>query len=130
MSHFKNKDQLDNKPLSWRYFDREGVPLEAESPPLWTSDEYYSKTRRAGKSGVGVFDVVDLDQRRCGRTYREILDAVSVGEFVIVSTDTKWVEQESGEPPKMFVYVSWYELRDVPTSEIRRRSEQRPEEQQ
>lgn len=124
--NFANTTDKKSLQKTYRFFEREGVPFEGDELPVLSEDEYLLKTTRVGKSGYGTFDTSLPEEKHFDRTYQEVLDRASTGEFTVIHTDTKWVDGQDNGPPKMFVFISWYELRDMTHEQARRLAEDRP----
>jgi hypothetical protein len=64
---------------------------------------------RANSDGAPTFDTNNPEEQIHGRTYQDVLDAITAGWFNLLNPrEYKWCDSEEGKPT-MYVYVEWAE---------------------
>ena len=113
MGFLKFKDQKDGNgrgDLHWHRANSDGAPFRANgSIPILREEEYSEMTERVYDTKHATFDTNNPEEQIHGRTYQDVLDAITAGWFNLLNPrEYKWGDNEDGKPT-MYVYVEWAE---------------------
>lgn len=107
MSFLKFKE--NSKDLHWHRANKDGAPFRGEKTPILKEEEYEQLAEKVSDAKIAVFDTSKPDERIHGRTYQEVLDAISAKWFTLLTPrQYQWSKSKTGKPT-MFVYVEWAE---------------------
>ena len=105
---FKHQREHNGKPLHWGRVSDDLAPYLG-TPPLMNPQELEAKSERVEHFHFGIFDISQPNQRRFGRTYREVIEGACCGWFKLLFKERKWaVSRKTGRLTVLW-YVEWSE---------------------
>lgn len=110
----------------FRHYQQAGVPFIGQ-PPLMLESEYDDRTVRVGAAiGFGLFDLNNPDDVHFGRTLDQVLNRCYNNEYELLDYKdyNNGIVTGPGDPPGVFLFVSWAEKADTTHEHAKKLSEQ------
>ena len=102
---FSNRVQSNGQKLFWDRVAIDNLPFRGQQPPMYTEEEFETKTVRVADVRNAFFDVLDKESNK---QYLDVLECCFNGWFQLVHLERFWVGPDGKRTH--YHYVEWSEF--------------------